>query len=279
MVAPLLAGALVGAGASLLGGAISSDRNRKQAHAQEDAQREFAQHGIRWKVADAKAAGIHPLYALGASTHSYSPVQINDSIGPAVSQAGQDLSRAYMATRTPDERIDAAGQFMLNRARESDTRLQTIEHQHRVQESALRIDNQMLQNEMLRLQLRRMEGQIGPGMPNSVSSSSLVKMQPSEQTRSDPEVPGREAYAGEGKPAMVPYRVGGAKYGFTLDLPTPNVGEGLEGTGPAAWPLGATLIGGHYLSKFRNWLDEQGPRKGYKRVFDPRTWSIIEVPQ
>jgi hypothetical protein len=32
-------------------------------------QREFAQKGIRWKVSDAKKAGIHPLYALGASTH------------------------------------------------------------------------------------------------------------------------------------------------------------------------------------------------------------------
>ena len=33
-------------------------------------QKEFAQHGLRWKVEDAKQAGINPLVALGASTHS-----------------------------------------------------------------------------------------------------------------------------------------------------------------------------------------------------------------
>lgn len=31
-------------------------------------QREFAQQGIRWKVEDAKAAGLHPLYALGGGS-------------------------------------------------------------------------------------------------------------------------------------------------------------------------------------------------------------------
>lgn len=39
-------------------------------------QKEFATHGIRWKVADAKAAGIHPLAAMGANTHSPSPIHI-----------------------------------------------------------------------------------------------------------------------------------------------------------------------------------------------------------
>lgn len=36
-------------------------------------QREFAKHGISWRVADAKRAGIHPLAALGAQTMSFSP--------------------------------------------------------------------------------------------------------------------------------------------------------------------------------------------------------------
>lgn len=36
-------------------------------------QREFAQHGIQWKVNDAISAGIHPLAALGADTMSFTP--------------------------------------------------------------------------------------------------------------------------------------------------------------------------------------------------------------
>lgn len=37
-------------------------------------QKEFAKHGIQWKVEDAKNAGLHPLVALGANTLGYQPV-------------------------------------------------------------------------------------------------------------------------------------------------------------------------------------------------------------
>lgn len=36
-------------------------------------QKEFAQNSIQWRVADAKAAGLHPLYALGGAGSSYQP--------------------------------------------------------------------------------------------------------------------------------------------------------------------------------------------------------------
>lgn len=36
-------------------------------------QKEFAQHGVRWRVEDAKAAGVHPMYALGASGAAFAP--------------------------------------------------------------------------------------------------------------------------------------------------------------------------------------------------------------
>lgn len=35
--------------------------------------KEFAQHGIQWKARDATAAGLHPLFAMGAGTSNYSP--------------------------------------------------------------------------------------------------------------------------------------------------------------------------------------------------------------
>lgn len=75
-------------------------------------QKEFAQMGIQWKVADAIKAGIHPLAALGASTQGASPsFQMSDS-GPsnkrpfasALNRMGQDITRSYMATATPEER-------------------------------------------------------------------------------------------------------------------------------------------------------------------------------
>lgn len=83
-------GGILGAIGSIAGGFFQ----KKSADKQAALQRQFAQHGIRWKVADAKKAGIHPLYALGAQTTSYQPVQAGDL---GLSQAGQDIGRAVDA--------------------------------------------------------------------------------------------------------------------------------------------------------------------------------------
>lgn len=109
---------LISAGSSLLGGVMNKNSSAKTARLQmmqaaEDRamQKEFAQNGIRWKAADAKAAGIHPLAALGAQTTSFSPVQVglqaDHSMGNAVSSMGQDISRALQATRSESQRTDA----------------------------------------------------------------------------------------------------------------------------------------------------------------------------
>lgn len=106
--------ALIGAGASLLGGLLSSSNqqdinqqniaNQQAINAQNIAmQKEFAQNGIQWKVDDAKAAGLNPLAALGASTSSFSNVvgstsQASPAFGAGVAAAGQDISRALKDT-------------------------------------------------------------------------------------------------------------------------------------------------------------------------------------
>lgn len=109
---------IASAGSKLLGGVMDyfqGEKNREQqkelAEQNMALQRQFAQEGIRWKVNDAKAAGIHPLYALGANTTSFSPVSIgslpegnwSDTLG----SMGQDISRSINATRTQGEREDA----------------------------------------------------------------------------------------------------------------------------------------------------------------------------
>lgn len=65
---PIIVGALIGAGSSLLGGVMGNQATSQQNQANLQFQRQFAQHGISWKVADAKRAGIHPLAALGSQT-------------------------------------------------------------------------------------------------------------------------------------------------------------------------------------------------------------------
>jgi len=105
-------GAIIGAGASLLGGILgkkSEDKSVEKTNATNMAindknialQKEFAQSGIQWKVNDAKAAGVHPLAALGAQTHpgGTSLIGAVPSRGGAhLAAAGQDIGRAIAAT-------------------------------------------------------------------------------------------------------------------------------------------------------------------------------------
>lgn len=79
-------------------------------------QKDFAQNGISWRIADAAKNGISPLAALGASGPSFSPVsavmqepawqtpQYTSPLSPAASgipELGQNLSRALMSSMDP----------------------------------------------------------------------------------------------------------------------------------------------------------------------------------
>lgn len=104
---------LIPAALSAVGGLFSGNREDARADKNDALQREFAQSGIQWKVADAKKAGIHPLAALGAQTHSYSPVSVGgNDFGTGIAAAGQDVSRAIDATRTAPQRSAAVVKTM-----------------------------------------------------------------------------------------------------------------------------------------------------------------------
>lgn len=101
--------AIIGAGA-VLGAALLGSRSAEKnaARAAESAemqslrniefQKEFAQNGIQWRVEDAKAAGLHPLFALGASTPSFSPnpvVVSDDRSGEIMARGVADAGRSF----------------------------------------------------------------------------------------------------------------------------------------------------------------------------------------
>lgn len=138
-VAPF-AGPLIGAATSLLSGKTSQRANTAAANQEYERQKEFARMGIRWKVEDAKAAGLHPLFALGAQTSSYSPVAVQDSRGPALAEAGQNISRAIAAVATPAER---------EMARLAMRQAQNAVTQGDLSNEQLRLQNRQLENELL----------------------------------------------------------------------------------------------------------------------------------
>lgn len=100
-------GSAIGAVGSIAGGLIGANNAQAVAGMNYEAQKEFAQNGIRWKVEDAKRAGIHPLYALGASTQGFSPVSGyggDYGISDAAAHMGQGFERAQQAKMTKEER-------------------------------------------------------------------------------------------------------------------------------------------------------------------------------
>lgn len=103
-VGAILGGAGISAGANLIGSAIngimagqSFDFQREMWDKNYNAQKEFAQNSMQWRVADARAAGLHPLAALGQMGSSYTPTSVYDNgpdVGSAVANAGTAIGNA-----------------------------------------------------------------------------------------------------------------------------------------------------------------------------------------
>lgn len=73
--------------------------------------REFAQMGVRWRVEDARAAGIHPEAALGMSSPVPPAMQVGETYGgspegAALQSMGQNVSRASFQTKTDRQRAE-----------------------------------------------------------------------------------------------------------------------------------------------------------------------------
>ena len=96
-------GELISAGANILGGLLGDAGKREEIALQ----KKLATQGVRMRVEDARAAGVHPAIALGASVPSYSPVGLGSGLAEGLSSAGQDISRAVASTSTTPERLDA----------------------------------------------------------------------------------------------------------------------------------------------------------------------------
>lgn len=104
-------------GGNLLSGMQQSENAEDARHAAEmqqarniAMQKEFAQMGLRWKVEDARAAGLHPLSAIGAAGAAFAPNPVvvadgaESGVGKAFGEMGQNLSRAALAQETEDQR-------------------------------------------------------------------------------------------------------------------------------------------------------------------------------
>lgn len=218
---PMVTSALISAGSSLLGGVMGGGTKRpryepyiksllgsqwKKGTSLSDAERMHASNMFAGRIADAKAGGIHPLAVLGmqpfGSPQATAFVPGSTSAGDAVANLGQDIGRAYHAYSSQGERQLAAASAALN------------------------LENQSLQNDLLRSQINRMNA---PGTPPgaSLSLGPMGDVLPSEGTYSSSNsgvefltTPMNRVFVGyDGKPVL---------------MPNQEAAESMEGN----WPVG-----------------------------------------
>lgn len=190
---PFTGAMLIGGASTLIGGLLNRDQNREANYQNQVAgdknaalQKEFAQQGIQWKVEDAKKAGIHPLAALGASTHQFAPSyvggQADTSMGDTIASMGQNISRGVLASAEKKDRI-----------------LITAMNEERLKHAKLQ--NQILESQLSSIQnpVPQSAGLPSPmdpygGIPGQASTKSVVT-KPAEVTASREGVPGMQAGA------------------------------------------------------------------------------------
>lgn len=151
---------------NLVGGIIGQQGAREQAERNAAAQKQIndenwahslhmAQNSIKYRVNDAVANGVHPLYALGAPTMSFAPAQVgasspnfNAPLAEGLRSMGQDVSRAAGAMLSPAQKTTAV-----------------VGAQQQVASNNLDLERKSLENTILKSKLATMNAGTPPGAP------------------------------------------------------------------------------------------------------------------
>lgn len=249
----IVSGILGGAGA-IGGGVIAAQNAEKVAQMNIDAQREFAQNSIRWKVDDAKAAGIHPLYSLGSSPASFTPVQgyTGDyGISDAVSQFSQGISRSAQAKMTKEER----DRLTVREALADAAMLEDIKQKNERHRAELGLINSEIARNMASSRMALANSTRVPAMPTVGYSGSVIPGQgdsyaTGQTQREVSKVPTSE----KGRPSVQAGSPPDTRYYSTATgrapLPTEEAGDAMDAAFGAGiqWSLRNNIL--PYLANF-----------------------------
>lgn len=214
-------------------GARNREFQAEQAGIDRQMAREFAENGIRMRVNDAVAAGLHPLVGAGVTPISYSPVSVGgggSGGGYHTSSTGQDISRAIQATLTKDEREVDKLKLDLLRSQIAETDARAGYYDSMAGRSK---------------QTQVLSGPFPAG-------AGQVTVQPDVKISQDVTDPSRTA--GKDHPFFKRYQI---LPGMTIDVPYSQDGpaEGLEGTGA----LAATIMR-NAVFRPMEWWNERGKK-------------------
>jgi len=255
MVAPVAAAAapsmlstlgpsLIGAAGSIAGGLLSGGDDARDINNRNiKIQKQFAKNQIQWKVNDAKAAGLHPLFALGSSTN-FSPANVmpgQSNMGSAVADAASHIARGV--EKTSAQPLASAQLRSINASANRD------EAQAALANSEARRIEQTINNQ---------QDTAGPAVNAITAPVGKVQVQPSKvisRSKSD-----SSRTAGD-TPA---WRKAEVLPGMFVDVPWSDEGifEGMEGILPGAATLLRNLW--NMSAEQRKWLSKQP--KMHKRM-------------
>lgn len=190
-------GAEAGAKSAVRGARINAAAARWASKQNLKYQQKFARQGIRWRVRDAKLAGIHPLAALGAQTTAFSPSFVGGSPGDGLIEAGR-------------MRAEAANSFgqSIGRAAQSFGDIDDRNNAYLAQMQSLQLKNAELSNAVLASQVANLNQPGNPpasptnrwlvdgqGQTTLSKTPAFVKDRPLQRVVSDPARPWSEPAA------------------------------------------------------------------------------------
>lgn len=126
-------GALIGAGASLLGGIMQNSAAKSAAAKQMAFQKETLQHQYQWGMEDMRKAGLNPILAYkqggagSAAGSSYTP----QNVGSAAVQGASTAQSSALATRAADAQLENIKADTRLKKDQSDTQV-ALQLQHRM---------------------------------------------------------------------------------------------------------------------------------------------------
>lgn len=268
--------AAIGAGGGIVSNLINQNQQENEATRNQSNFNIQMDETIQRRVADAKKAGIHPLYSLGmGSGASSQPIVMNDSIGPAMQQAGQSLGSVMSRMQTVDEKTTQDLTNGLIKAQTAQATAQAM----------------LTDSERMRLMQAGQSGigpqKSNPNLPNGQVANPpgfIGPVQDVIDVKGSPVISGSSQAPGFVSGTNDYYQEWRVRPGFYLPLPR-SEDEGPEETiqnmSPGAWhgmlSQGQEKYGGAWAQEMSDWRYKGIPPKGhYLSVHEqgPRQKSI-----
>jgi len=236
----------------------NEDAQFEMARQQQEGQREFAQNALQWRVADARAAGLHPLSAISAQLPSYQPMVLGDT-SPSY---GQSIAHSRFGDSLSEVIREYDRDPLMRPSFQRKALATTIDRNEQIAEANLRLarsqaDQSETQAAMQQIELNRML--FGMSTTNkeadALKKDPLFDIGPNQITASTPGKPWEGA--GPGKPFWDVYHL---DQGLQIDLPQgSNAGEAVEAISESKAIMAGVIAynvkkyGPQWKAKFDRW--------------------------